>query len=394
MNQRDLVTSLAVIPGMGCLFTRTAEGRTTVSRLETFVVKVNRRGNWVLVRLTADDGLTGIGEASHGGSDERVIQFIKVFFESIRTRKVHEIERFRETARPIIAREGRDAAVAFSALEQCLWDICGKAAGMPVRDLIGGGLRGRIRNYANINRSTEDRSPRGFARMADRAVESGFDAVKLAPFDGPPATGKAEMDAVTDLGVECIAEVRRVIGPQRDLLVDAHDRFDLERGLDLLKRLESYNLFWLEEVTPPGSDLADLAAINRVAKMPTAGGESIFGIKGFHEYVSAKAVDILMPDVKYCGGVFELKKIAALAEAAGVPVAPHGPASPLGNAVAAQVASTLPNFKILEYSFGEVAWRADLIEPPEEIDRGYLTLSDKPGYGITLNLRTVKEHLA
>ena len=103
---------------------------------------------------------------------------------------------------------------------------------------------------------------------------------------------------------------------------------------------------------------------------PTAGGEALYGVKGFYPYVRAEAVDILMPDVKYCGGMFELKKIAALAEAVGAPVSPHGPASPVGNVVAAHVCASMPTFQILEFGFGEVPWRHELIEPAESLVKG------------------------
>src|SRR5205085_11849626 len=176
------------------------------------------------------------------------------------------------------ARSGAPAAVAASALEQCLWDIRGKLHSVPVYELFGGRLRPRIRNYANINRSTEERTPEGFARMAEKALDAGFDAVKLAPFDEMPRdlTDRAAIEKFTRLGIACAAAVRRAIGPRADLLIDVHSHLDLDRGLDLARRLEPLNLFWLEEVTPP-VPLENLARINREARMPTAGGESIRG---------------------------------------------------------------------------------------------------------------------
>ena len=170
-----------------------------------------------------------------------------------------------------------------------------------------------------------------------------------------------------------------------------HSHFNRPDGLALARRLEALKLFWLEEVTP-AEPLEDLAAINRAAKMPTAGGESIYGVEGFYPYIKAGAVDILMPDVKYGGGMLELKKIAALAQGAGLPVAPHGPASPVGNVAAAHICATLPNFHILEFSYGEVPWRAEVIHPPESLDHGYIVLSDRPGLGIELNEKTLGKY--
>ncbi len=370
-----------------------AAPKVTVAGLETFLVKVNRRGDWLLVRLQTSAGVTGLGDASQGGNDALTVKLLGQFLELLRGRPLFEIERLRAAVEPEVARQGRPAAVAFSALEQCLWDIQGQILGLPCYDLFGGALRNRIRCYANINRSTEERTPAGFAAMAARAVRDGFDAFKLAPFDGMPRGDAAAVASFTRQGLECARAVRQVIGEKRDLLIDAHSNFDLERGLELARRFEPLKLFWLEEVTPARS-LENLAAINRAAKMPTAGGESIYGVKGFYPYIQAGAVDILMPDVKYCGGMLELKKIAALAEAAGLPVSPHGVASPVGHFGAAHVCVGLPNFLILEYSYGEVPWRAELVDPPERLPGGHVELPARPGLGIKLNERVARQHAA
>src|SRR5262249_7519968 len=124
----------------------------------------------------------------------------------------------------------------------------------------------------------------------------------------------------------------------------------------------------------------------------TAGGENIQGVAGFYPYIRAEAVDIVMPDVKICGGMLELKKIAALAEGAGLATSPHGPASPIGNLAAAHVVATIPNCNILEVSYGEVPWRAELIDPPEQIDKSALVLSERPGFGVRLNEKTAAKY--
>ncbi len=389
MKRRFLLQSLAAAP----LAARSdaASATVTITGLEIFRVKVNRRGNWTIIRLQTSAGISGLGDASQSGKDGTNLRFVQQFFSLIKGRSIYAVEWFRKATAVDIARNGMPAAVAMSALEQCLWDIRGKLFSVPTYELFGGQLRTDIRVYANINRSTEDRTPQGFAQMAARAVQAGFDAVKLAPFDGMPRGDLAQIEQFTARGIECAAAVRQAIGPKLDLLVDAHSHFDLERGLDLARRMKPLNLFWLEEVTP-AVPVENLAAINRAAKMPTAGGESIHGIAGFLPYIEAKAVDIVMPDVKVCGGMWELKKIAALAEAAGLLVSPHGPASPVGNVAAAHVCATLPNFSILELSYGEVPWRAELIDPPESVSGSALRLSRRPGFGITLNDKTAAKY--
>jgi galactonate dehydratase len=390
MTRRQWLASAVAAPAVAAPRQAAA---VTVTGLETFAVKVNRRGNWVLFRLNTSAGISGAGDASHGGQDDRVIALARRWAEALRGRSVFDIEWLRQMAAGEVEQTGRPAAVALGGLEQCLWDIQGKLLGVPVYRLFGGLLERRIRTYANINRSTEPRTPAGFAAMAERAVQAGFDAVKLAPFDGmPPMSAPAgEIDQAIGVAVEAIRAVRQAIGPERDLLVDVHSHLNLERGLALARRLEPLRLFWLEEVCP---SLEDLAAVNRAAPMPTAGGESVFGVKGFYRYITAGAADIVMPDIKYCGGMLELKKIAAMAEGAGLRVSPHGPASPVGGVAAAHVCATLPNFLILEHSFGEVAWRAEVIEPPEWIERGVLTVPDRPGLGLELNERTLVRYAA
>ena len=358
--------------------------RIRITGVEVFQVPVNHRGNWILYRMTTDAGLTGIGDASHG-KDPETIQTGAGFASHLKGQSIFSVERLRHEVWDAAKKAGRPGACALSGLEQCLWDLLGKALGVPTYDLFGGALRTKMRNYANINRATTERSPEGFARMAKAAADAGFDAVKLAPWDDMPRKAdSATEEKFTQLGLDRARAVRDAIGPERDLLLDAHSHFTLEKGLELLKRAEPLKLFWLEEVTP-ARPVKNLAEINEAARMPTAGGESIFGVDGYYPYIKANAVDITMPDVKYCGGMLEMKKIAAMSEAAQKPTSPHGPASPVGNVAALHVCATMANFQILEFAFGEAPWRPELIEPHEQPEKGHLSLSERPGFGITLN---------
>jgi galactonate dehydratase len=408
MKRRTVLRGL--MQGMGAMAllparAAQAEGaRLAIDRLEVFQVHVNRRGNWILPRLTTASGLTGLGDASQSLNDAQCLEYLKQFADLMKGRAALEVEWFRQAVAPIVAKTGTygrtPAAVAASAFEQCLWDIQGKALSLPVHDLMGGRIQPRIRLYANINRSADPRTADGFAQMAERAVAAGFDAVKLAPFDDMPrglhvlpdgGESRVRFERAMEAGIACARAVRVAIGPARDLLVDAHSHFTRPEGMDLMARMRPLSLYWLEEVTA-AQDLEDLAAIARAAPMPIAGGEAVHGVEGFYPYVKAAAADIVMPDVKVCGGMLEMKKIAALAQGAGLLCSPHGPASPIGNAAAAHVVATIPNFNILEFSFGEVPWRAELTDPPEQLDEGALVLSGRPGLGIALNEKTAARH--
>ena len=185
MNRRSVLQSLALAPfaSMADQLPPARLPSLTVEDVEVFRVKVNRRGNWTIVRLKTSGGISGLGDASQSGKDDPAMVHIKEFAGLLRGRSIFDIEWFRKATAPAIAQYGAPAAVAASGLEQCLWDIQGKVFSVPVYDLFGGRIQDRIRLYANINRSTEERTPEGFASMADKAVAASFDAVKLAPFD-------------------------------------------------------------------------------------------------------------------------------------------------------------------------------------------------------------------
>jgi galactonate dehydratase len=395
MQRRSLLQALPLAFTPFPALAATVRKQPVVTGLEVFRVHVNKRGGWVLPRLVAEGDLTGLGDASHGGRDLETLRWLDRFAGMLKGRSIFDIAWFLQASAAEVAQGGLPAAVAASALEHALWDLSGQVLSLPVYALLGGRIQQRIRLYANINRSTEPRDPQGFAQMASRAAADGFDAVKLAPFDDlpPGATDPAIRERYTAEGIADAQAVRDAIGAGRDLLVDAHSRFSLQEGLALLPRLDPLKLFWLEEVTP-AQPLSDLATINRMAKMPTAGGENIHGVAGFYPYIRAEAVDIVMPDVKYCGGILELKKIAALAEGAGLKASPHGPASPVGNMAAAHAIAGAANFNILEFSYGEVPWRAELVDPPEEIHGGALALADRPGLGYKLNEKIAARYAA
>ena len=401
-HRRSVLQAMTAAPWMLSASTASAAqkeaARFIISDMELVHIRVNKRGNWTIPRLKTANGLSGLGDASQSTDDGQCIGFLKQYLDMMRGRSVFDVAWLRRASAPVCARSGGNfgrtpASVAASAFEQCMWDLQGKALGLPAHDLFGGRIQERIRLYANINRSTDDRTPTGFAANAGRAVEAGFDAIKLAPFDGMPAevNGRAQLDHFMQLGIDCAQAVRDVIGARRDLLIDVHSHFNRQDGLELVRRFEPLNLYWIEEVCPP-EPVENLAAINKVAKMPTAGGEQIHGVRGFYPYIKAEAVDIVMPDVKVAGGMLELKLIAGMAEGAGLMCSPHGPASPIGNAAAAHVVATVPNFEIFEYSFGEVPWRAELVDPPERIENSSLILSDRPGLGCAINEKVAAKY--
>jgi galactonate dehydratase len=364
----------------------------TIAAIEPLVVHVNHRGDWVFVQVHTNEGLTGLGEASHSGNDALLLATLEQFGERLRGQDPRHINTIWQALRKLDG--GRIAHTALSGVEQALWDILGQSLGTPIRVLLGGALRDTLRLYANINRHVTDRSPGGFARAAAEAVAQGFTAVKLAPFDElrAPDHVRTGSHAAWLPGVERVRAVRGAIGDGVELLVDCHGRMDASEARLVGRALADCNLYWYEEPVPDHA-VHDLANLSAVLPMPTASAESLFGMEEFRPFLQRHVVDVLMPDVKHDGGLAETRHIAQAARLSGLLIAPHNPAGPLATAATAQVASTLGNFAILEYAWGEVPWRADLLDPPERIEAGYLHLPVGLGLGHRLNMDILREHL-
>ena len=362
-----------------------------ITNIEPVVVHVTERGDWVFVLVHTDAGITGLGEASHSLNDALLLATLDVFADQLIGEDALAIRRiWQKFAR---MHGGRVTATALSAIEQALWDIMGQHLGVPIHALFGGAVRDKLRLYANINRHVRDRSPEGFARAARQAVDEGFTAIKLAPFDElrAPDHVRTGPRAAWKPGVERVEAVRAAIGSEIDLAVDCHGRMETSEAITVGRALESCNLLWYEEAVRHTFD-DQLALISRSVPMPTASAESIFAMEGFRPFLLERIVDVLMPDVKHCGGLAELRNIAEAARLKHLLVAPHNPSGPVATVATAHAVSVIPNYLILEYAWGEVDWRADLLTPREPIENGYLLLSDAPGLGYRLNRDLVEQH--
>ena len=166
---------------------------------------------------------------------------------------------------------------------------------------------------------------------------------------------------------------------------------DVPLSIDVARRLEPHRISWYEEPVPP-QQVSDTKTIHDAIQQPMAGGEFLFGMQGFAPLCQQRAVDIVMPDVKHCGGLAEARRIAAVADLHGVAVSPHNPSGPVATAASAQLCAAMLNFDILEFQWGEVGWRGDLIDPPERFENGSIAVSDAPGFGIALNDAVAAEH--
>ncbi len=363
-----------------------------IVRIYPVGVQVNHRGDWIFLRVETDEGITGLGEASHSSNDALLYQTVAVLADLLSGADPTNISALRQRMQN--QRMGRVGATAWSAVEQACQDIRGQTLGVPLYRLLGGAVHDRLRLYANINRHVVARTPDAFARAAAEAVAEGFTAIKLAPFDEVAASvrSRSSQQAAWHLGVERVRAVRSAVGDGIEVAVDCHSRFDVKETLAVAHALEELDLFWFEE--PVGvQDLDGLSTLRAQIRQPLATAESLFGADAFHRVMASGAADVVMPDVKHAGGIQEMLAIGEIATACHVGFAPHNPSGPVATVASGHAAACVAGFRILEYAWGEAAWRAELLDPPEDIRDGYLFLSDRPGLGHRLNEEIVRKRV-
>lgn len=371
-----------------------------ITGFELVPIRATVRTVWLVVRLRTDVGLTGLGEASDAfgfanttAADAAAMRSqIQTFFALVEGRSPFEIERFRQAAWPIAQKGGLVPRTALSAMEQAMWDLAGQALEVPTYTLFGGKVRDSLPVYANINRATRPRTPQGFAAAAQRAVGDGFRTLKAAPFDGfpPPGSPQAAIERAVEEGIDAVAAMREAVGPGVELMIDCHSFFSVDQAVDVARRLEPHDLAWYEEPVPPEA-VDDTLAIKARIRQRMAGGELLFGLSGFAPLIRRRAFDVIMPDVKHCGGLLELAHIAAAAAVEGVLVAPHNPSGPISTAVSVHAGAGAANVNYLELQYGEADWRSDVLTPPEQFAGGRIRVPDRPGFGIVLNEAVIRE---
>lgn len=372
------------------------ESAPSITRLELLPVRATERTVWLFVRLHAANGLSGLGEASDAFGFQNTTRQnadtmrdeLQHFFAMIEGKRP-DVVAYRNAGRERARQGGIVSATAFSAIEQALWDLFGQMRGEPSMK----GTMATLPVYANINRATKLRTPEGFAATAKRAYDDGFRAFKAAPFDGfpPPGSPAKDIEAATDRGIASMEAIRAAVGPDAQLMVDCHSFFDVPRAIAVAKRLEPVNLTWYEEPVPP-ERIAETAEIRRSIKQAMAGGEVLFGTEGFLPLCTQAGIDVIMPDVKHCGGLFEMMQIASYADGYDVAIAPHNPSGPVSTAASVQICASMINFDILELQWGEVPWRAEIVDPPEVFTNGSIAVPSRPGFGIKLNDKLVQKY--
>ncbi len=351
-----------------------------ITKINTYICHAYRT-NWVFVRVETNvPGLYGVGEATLEYKEHTVAMACQELERDFVGHDPHNIEAFFHLAyRNAYWRGGPVLMSAISAVEMALWDIKGKDLGVPVYQLLGGKLRDAVPCYAN-GWFASAKSPDEFAEMAKKAVEQGFTALKWDPF----GSAYLQIDR-KGMGhaLSCVAAVCDAIQDKADVIIEAHGRFDVPTAIRLGHALEAFDVLWFEEPIPP-QNLEGLAEVKRRIKVPISGGERLYNKWEYKTLFDLKAVDYIQPDVSHAGGIMELKKIAAMAEANHIPFCPHNPSGPVANAATLQLAACVPNFFLLETMSSDVPWRREICDEEVVFTEGKMGIPGKPGLGIDI----------
>ncbi len=378
----------------------------TVSGIVFSSLPVRGGTHWYFLEVSDPDGYTGVAEFTSGDRSLEVARTIAGLADEIRGVAIAsdtDLPYALDVSQALLERD-RVLAAAMSALRSAMLDAQAQRAGVPMWELLNPAAAdgsSPVRLYGNINRSMlpnddgpVDRSPEAFAKAATRAVDEGFTTVKCAPFDECRAPfDSAGLPSETANGLARVAAVREAVGEDVDVFVDCHSRFDLESSLALRHELERLGVDWYEEPVAFEAHRSDLAAIRSDAPMLVAGAETAYGERLFKALMTDRVVDVVMPDVKYCGGVGEAFAIGRAIEPdfpGGVSI--HAPAGPIALLGSAHATRAFGGTRPLEHAIYEVDWRSTAITPAERIEDGCIVIPDGSGLGASLNQASISQY--
>lgn len=349
--------------------------------------------NLTFVKVETDDGLVGVGEARAVNRTDAVSGYLnEVTPRYLLGSDPFEVERLvQRMFREDYARAGEVTMTGIALIEVACWDIIGKATNQPIYRLLGGAVRDKVKAYAN-GWYTVERTPAEFHAAARQVIAKGYRALKFDPF----GAGLYELDRAEKNQVIALVEaVRDAVGPDVEILVEMHGRFNPPTAIAMMTALAPYHPAWYEEPIPP----ENLAALKKVALataplgIPLATGERLHTMYEYRELLELQAADIIQPDITHFGGLLNTKKLAAWADAYYLLLAPHNVGGPVSTAAGLHLAACTPNFKILEHfnDFAEPYVREAATGLPPVVD-GYFSLPIGPGLGLTINEDIIHAH--
>lgn len=370
-----------------------------ITGVETHVCHARMR-NWVFVKVLTDQpGLFGWGEATLEWHTRAVVGAVEDLAELIRGEDPTRIEHLWQMMyrQHFWHGHGVVRSTAISGIDIALWDIAGKIAGEPCSRLWGGPVRDYVRTYCHLGGGkmeefyeTPASDAQRFAELARRAVEEGFTAFKAMavpptlPLEGLRPLRRAEA---------AVSAMRGAVGDDIDIMVDCHARPSPAMGLKFAGALDPYGLYFLEEPCWPECFDA-LAAINAAVTTPVATGERVTELRTFADMFAARACDVCQLDVTHCGGPTAARRVAALAEAHRIALAPHNPQGPISTAAALEFGFSQPSYVICETVHDDVPWRVDIVVEGFKVEKtGRLVRPNtRPGLGISIDEAEVRKH--
>lgn len=345
---------------------------------------------WLFLKVTTESGLVGWGEPVIEGKASTVAAAVKEMSEYIIGRNAGDIEDIWQVLyRGAFYRGGPVLTSAMSGIDQALWDIKGKYYGMPVYEMLGGAVRDKLRVYCWIG---GDR-PADIAAAAKEKYQQGYSAVKM---NATPEMEWIDSYKKIEDVINRVASIRDALGYDMDIAVDFHGRVHKAMARVLMKELEPYHLMFVEEPVLTENEEA-FVELRRHCSMPIATGERNFTRWGFKNIITQGGIDIIQPDLSHAGGISEVKKIASMAEAYDIAVAPHCPLGPIALAACVQLDFCTPNAFIQEQSLGiHYNVGSDLLDYLKdqsvfEYQNGYINKLEKPGLGIEVNEDKVRK---
>jgi len=361
--------------------------RLKITDVRTAQVKVH--GHQVHVRIYTDQGVYGQGEATDAAVG--AVPLIQSFKHLLIGQDPLNVDYVCESLRRSGIFAGAQAGqyvTALSGVEIALWDLAGKALGLPVYQLLGGRMRDQIRLYCDLQ-APRPGEPRG-QEMIQQVKDLTFTAVKIDiddpsdPLRWDKVNATASNSEIESM-VKKVALVRESFDKRVDLAADLHGQYDRTTGKRVASELEVFKLLFLEEPVPP-ENVDAMRDIRESTKTPIACGENLFLRHGFREILEKRAADIIEPDMQKCGGLLEARKIADMAHTYYVPVAPHCVVSPTGTMASCHVCAAIPNFLILEWHWigQRQLWR-NFVKEGEIIENGFVRVPDRPGIGVEMN---------
>lgn len=365
-----------------------------ITAIKSIVVNAEMR-NWVFCKVETDTpGLFGWGEASLEWKTRSVVAAIEDLAPMCIGEDPRRIEHlYQKMYRQSFWRLGVIGMSAISAIEQALWDIRGKDLGQPVYQLLGGRVRDKLRMYThlgggNMKAVYETFEIEPLIDLAKQVVANSYTAVKVVfvpysePLEGPSTVKRF---------AKMMGALREALGDEIDIMVDFHGRTYPATAVQYINAIEEFSPFFCEEPVPP-ENVDALLEVRQSTRVPIATGERLVTRQQFMPVFEKRACHVIQPDLCHCGGLLEAKKIAAMAEAYQMGVAPHNPLGPVANAAALHFGLSTPNFLIQEDMLTDVPWRWDVVQSHLETKDGYWLPCEAPGLGIAIDEKEAAKH--